>query len=191
MTVITWREYQDFTIETALYRGAGLGGADEVEYCALGLGEESLEIAGPLLNEGPRFDRAAVFEECGDAAYYLAREYAAFGVYPKDIFTEAAVSPGFVRDHYLAFCHEASKAVGTVKKAMRKDGHAGIDALKTDPERRAKFLGYLDLTLAGLARLITSLDGTLAEALEMNRAKLLRRRETGTLHDHPGAGRPR
>jgi hypothetical protein len=183
---ITWREYQDFTISTAMYKGAGSGSADEMEYCGLGMGEESLEIAGPLESFGTaQFDSMKVFDECGDGTYYIAREYAALGVYPKDDIVEASASPGFPIEHYLAYANAASKAVGMVKKAMRKDGHAGVEMLRTDPERRAKFLDALGRMLSALARLVASLEGTLSMVLEMNRSKLLNRRATGTLHERP------
>lgn len=185
-----WRAYQDFTVSTAIYRGAGLGGAEEIAYCGLGLGEEALEIAGTLLDE-PRFDREACFEEIGDATYYIAREYAALGVYPKDFITEASASPGFARDHYLEFCNLASKPVGMVKKAMRKEGHAGVELLKTDPEKRAIFIGALDATLTSLGRFIGSLGGTLPAVLDQNREKVTGRKKNKTLHERTSLGGPR
>lgn len=74
-------EYQDFTLSTAIYNGAGTGNKDELTYLALGLNGEAGECADKIkkyLRDG-NLDIGGLVYELGDVAYYLARLSDALG----------------------------------------------------------------------------------------------------------------
>jgi NTP pyrophosphatase (non-canonical NTP hydrolase) len=78
-------EYQNATVATALYPGAGLGTVDAVVYCALGLGEAG-EVQGKI-KKIIRDDnsvitsqkRGEIAGELGDVLWYAARLAAELG----------------------------------------------------------------------------------------------------------------
>lgn len=68
-------EYQNWTIETAIYPGAGKGGLDELCYLALGLSSEAGEVAGKIkkLQRDGSLDTAGTIHEVADCCWYIAR----------------------------------------------------------------------------------------------------------------------
>jgi len=90
-------EYQDFTMVTALYPGAGEGTVAALAYCGLGLGEAG-EVQGKIkkiirddnsnISEEKKAEIAA---ELGDVLWYLARTAAEIG-YPLENIAEANVA---------------------------------------------------------------------------------------------------
>lgn len=90
-------EYQDFTMNTALYPGAGEGTLDAIAYCALGLGETGevqgkvkkiIRDAGGVISEETK---AAIAAELGDVLWYTARLAAELG-YPLGNIAEANIA---------------------------------------------------------------------------------------------------
>lgn len=80
-------EYQQRTIETAVYPGSGTGGEKELTYLGLGLASEGGEVAGKikkLLRDG-RLDTDALVGEIGDVCWYVARLASALGVTLEDV----------------------------------------------------------------------------------------------------------
>jgi len=80
-------EYQQRTIETAVYPGSGTGGEKELTYLGLGLASEAGEVAGKikkLLRDG-RLDTDALVGEIGDVCWYVARLASALGVTLEDV----------------------------------------------------------------------------------------------------------
>lgn len=77
---LTFDAYQDDTNATAIYPGAGFGGADALAYTALGLSGEAGEIANKvkkiLRDSGGQVSeqvRADLAKEVGDVLWYVAR----------------------------------------------------------------------------------------------------------------------
>lgn len=72
---ITANEYQDFTIKTAIYPGAGLGGIPELTYLALGLNGEAGEVADKIKKfiRDDSLDIGGIIYELGDVCWYVAR----------------------------------------------------------------------------------------------------------------------
>ena len=68
-------EYQDWTVNTAVYPGAGSGNFQEVLYLVLGLASESGEVAGKLkkIIRGDKVEPEAFLSEMSDVLWYLAR----------------------------------------------------------------------------------------------------------------------
>lgn len=75
-------EYADWTINTAVYPGAGSGDIDELTYLSLGLNGEAGEVAElvkKLIRDGVEIGLSDKIEkELGDVLYYLARLCVAF-----------------------------------------------------------------------------------------------------------------
>lgn len=69
------KQYQDWTINTAVYPGAGSGNFQEILYLVLGLASESGEVAGKLkkIVRGDKVDPEAFVSELSDVLWYLAR----------------------------------------------------------------------------------------------------------------------
>jgi NTP pyrophosphatase (non-canonical NTP hydrolase) len=68
-------EYQDWTIQTAIYPEAGTGSNLELYYLALGLTSEAGEVAGKvkkILRDGT-YDPGAIMSELSDVLWYVAR----------------------------------------------------------------------------------------------------------------------
>lgn len=90
-------EYQDFTMNTALYPGAGEGTIEAVAYCGLGLGEAG-EVQGKIKkiirdsnSEITPEIKAAIAAELGDVLWYVARLAAELG-YPLGNIAEANIA---------------------------------------------------------------------------------------------------
>lgn len=69
-------EYQDFTLETAIYPGAGQGTIEALAYTALGLAGEVGEIVNSIkkvIRDGTRESLNGIEYEMGDGLYYFAR----------------------------------------------------------------------------------------------------------------------
>lgn len=82
-------EYQDKTLETAIYPSAGTGADIELFYLAMGLTSEAGEVAGKikkLLRDG-HYDPGNLAYELGDCFWYLARLADAIGYDAEDILT--------------------------------------------------------------------------------------------------------
>ena len=79
--------YQQETISTAIYKGAGTGNDQELVYLALGLNGEAGEVADKIkkyLRDG-KLDVGNIIYELGDVAWYLARMVDAFGYTFEDV----------------------------------------------------------------------------------------------------------
>lgn len=82
-------EYQDKTLDTAIYPMAGTGGDLELYYLAMGLTSEAGEVAGKikkLLRDG-KYDPGNLAYEIGDCIWYCARLADAIGYSMEDIIT--------------------------------------------------------------------------------------------------------
>jgi len=68
-------EYQNKTIETAVYPGAGEHGFQEINYLVHGLTSEAGEVSGKLkkIIRGDSIPPEAFIAEVGDVLWYLAR----------------------------------------------------------------------------------------------------------------------
>jgi NTP pyrophosphatase (non-canonical NTP hydrolase) len=68
-------EYQDWTITTAVYPGAGQGGFREINYLTLGLASEAGEVAGKLkkIIRGDQVAPEDFISEVSDVLWYLTR----------------------------------------------------------------------------------------------------------------------
>jgi NTP pyrophosphatase (non-canonical NTP hydrolase) len=90
-------EYQDFTMATALYPGAGEGTVAAVAYCGLGLGEAG-EVQGKIKkiirddnSEISDEKKEQIAAELGDVLWYVARLAAEIG-YPLANIAEANIA---------------------------------------------------------------------------------------------------
>jgi NTP pyrophosphatase (non-canonical NTP hydrolase) len=81
---VSLRDYQEWTLSTAIYPDAGKGTLPELMYCALGLSGEAGEVANyvkKLQRDGDSAElRAAVAKELGDVMWYAARMASALGI---------------------------------------------------------------------------------------------------------------
>jgi len=79
--------YQDGTLATAVYTGAGTGNDEELVYLGLGLTSEAGEVAGKikkLIRDGT-WDAGGLAYEIGDCLWYCARLADAIGYSLEDI----------------------------------------------------------------------------------------------------------
>lgn len=81
--------YQQWTISTAIYPGAGTGNDAEINYLTLGLNGEAGEVADKIkkYHRDGKLDIGAVIYELGDVCWYVARLADAFGYSFEDILT--------------------------------------------------------------------------------------------------------
>lgn len=74
---ITLKEYQDWTVSTAMYPHAETGNVEELMYLALGLTGEAGEVANKvkkLFRDGENQElRTELAKELGDVMWYMAR----------------------------------------------------------------------------------------------------------------------
>lgn len=74
---ITLKEYQDWTVSTAMYPHAETGNVEELMYLALGLTGEAGEVANKvkkLFRDGESQElRTELAKELGDVMWYMAR----------------------------------------------------------------------------------------------------------------------
>lgn len=81
--------YQDWTISTAIYPGAGTGNDAELTYLALGLNGEAGEVADKIkkhLRDG-KLDIGGIIYELGDVCWYIARLADSLGYDFEDLLT--------------------------------------------------------------------------------------------------------
>jgi len=82
-------KYQEWTMSTAIYPGAGTCGDNELTYLALGLNGEAGEVADKIkkyLRDG-KLDIGGVVYELGDVCWYIARLADALGYDFEDLLT--------------------------------------------------------------------------------------------------------
>lgn len=81
---ITLKEYQDWTVTTAMYPHAETGNVEELMYLALGLVGEAGEVANKvkkLFRDGDNDDlRTELAKELGDVMWYMGRLSSVLGV---------------------------------------------------------------------------------------------------------------
>ena len=80
-------EYQDWTIQTAIYPEVGTGSNLELSYLALGLTSEAGEVAGKvkkILRDGT-YDPGAIMSELSDVLWYIARLADSLGMTMEDL----------------------------------------------------------------------------------------------------------
>lgn len=80
-------DYQNATIETAIYPGAGTGNDLELYYLAMGITSEAGEIAGKVkkLLRDNKLNVGELAYEIGDVCWYVARLADALGYSFEDI----------------------------------------------------------------------------------------------------------
>ena len=80
-------DYQTWTIETAIYPGAGTGNDLELYYLAMGLCSEAGEVAGKVKKQlrDKKLDIGGLAYEISDCAWYIARLADAIGYDFEDI----------------------------------------------------------------------------------------------------------
>jgi NTP pyrophosphatase (non-canonical NTP hydrolase) len=80
-------DYQNATIETAIYPGAGTGNDLELYYLAMGLTSEAGEVAGKVkkLLRDNKLDIGNLIYELGDVCWYVARLADACGYEFEDV----------------------------------------------------------------------------------------------------------
>lgn len=79
--------YQQWTISTAIYPGAGTGNDAELSYLGLGLNGEAGEVADKIkkhLRDG-KLDIGGIVYELGDVCWYIARLAESLGYSLEDI----------------------------------------------------------------------------------------------------------
>jgi len=79
--------YQQWTLSTAIYPGAGTGNDSELSYLALGLNGEAGEVADKIkkhLRDG-KLDIGGIIYELGDVCWYIARLADSLGYSLEDI----------------------------------------------------------------------------------------------------------
>ena len=79
--------YQQWTISTAIYPGAGTGNDAELSYLALGLNGEAGEVADKIkkhLRDG-KLDIGGIVYELGDVCWYVARLAESLGYSLEDV----------------------------------------------------------------------------------------------------------
>lgn len=82
-------DFQEWSIETAIYPGAGSGNDDELYYLTMGLSSEAGEVAGKVkkyLRDG-KLDIGGLAYEIGDCLWYCARLADALGYTMEDLMT--------------------------------------------------------------------------------------------------------
>lgn len=82
-------DYQEWTLTTAIYPGAGTGNDQELSYLALGLNGEAGEVADKIkkhLRDG-KLDIGGIIYELGDVCWYIARLSEALGYELEDVLT--------------------------------------------------------------------------------------------------------
>ena len=69
------KKYQQWTITTAIYPGAGEHGFNEILYLTLGLASEAGEVAGKLkkIIRGDKVEPQAFLSELSDVLWYMVR----------------------------------------------------------------------------------------------------------------------
>lgn len=80
-------EYQNWTIQTAIYPEVGTGSNLELSYLALGLTSEAGEVAGKvkkILRDGT-YDPGAIMSELSDVLWYTARLADSLGMTMEDL----------------------------------------------------------------------------------------------------------
>ena len=79
--------YQQWTISTAIYPGAGTGNDAELSYLGLGLNGEAGEVADKIkkhLRDG-KLDIGGIVYELGDVCWYVARLAESLGYSLEDV----------------------------------------------------------------------------------------------------------
>jgi len=81
--------YQQWTLSTAIYPGAGTGNDSELSYLALGLNGEAGEVADKIkkLLRDNKLDVGGVIYELGDVCWYVASLADSLGYSLEDILT--------------------------------------------------------------------------------------------------------
>lgn len=76
------KEYQEWTLTTAVYPEAGSGSFRELLYLTLGLGNEAGEFQGKVkkMIRGDSVDGEALINELGDTYWYLTRLCTTLGI---------------------------------------------------------------------------------------------------------------
>ena len=169
---LAWNDYMAWTAETAKYPEAGQTTLVALNYAALELASETMELVVVVDDKAPS---AVILDEAGDVAWALAR-----------CFTESALLP--LPSWHLDRCfvqrlvHWAAKAVGKIKTAQRC---GDFDRRLTDPVWRADLAETLTAVLVHLQSFLRSHGLDLETACGRNKAKLLARLAQGTLNERP------
>lgn len=81
--------YQDWTITTAIYPGAGTGNDQELVYLSLGLNGEAGEVADKVKKylRDDKLDIGGIVYELGDVCWYIARLADTLGYEFEDLLT--------------------------------------------------------------------------------------------------------
>lgn len=81
--------YQEWSLSTAIYKGAGTGNDAELTYLALGLNGEAGEVADKIKKHlrDNKLDIGGIIHELGDVCWYIARMADALGYDFEDLLT--------------------------------------------------------------------------------------------------------
>lgn len=172
---ITLKEYQEQTVTTAIYPGAGEGGTEAIVYLALGLSEvgEVFQHLAELARENVPLGEG-FHAELGDLVWYVFQLYNELREAVEEVTTEGSRTDNPY--HGAAdLCIFVSEIQGIVKKALRD--RAGM----IGNEDRVAILAFLDLILVAIARLAEVTGTTLLDIAEKNAKKLADRRARGVL----------
>lgn len=161
-----WSEYQALAMRTA---NDDLPKAERLENAALGLVGESGEIAYLIkkhVHHGHILNRDTVIEECGDLLWYVGQ---ACSVYPnREIKIRMVVESDTLAQAALELNHWTSCAAHTICLYLQIG--------TPQPEILFSYLGY---ALGALAYFLRLLNSSIAEAQEINIAKLRQRYPDG------------
>jgi len=107
------KKYQDWTITTAIYPGAGEYGFNEALYLTLGLASESGEVAGKVkkIIRGDTVEPESLVSEMSDVLWYLTRMCDNLGFNLEDL------------ADYSYKKLESRKATNTIKGSDDKEGN--------------------------------------------------------------------
>lgn len=219
---VAWTDWTAMRRSNPSVAGPDLDLFDRLVIWGFGLGGEMLELLAEIEDPGDPFDRhfpmnwdapiteherfrqrraarEKVVEEAGDCVWYVARIYKDTGnVRERDlrkILAVDLVGPEGTPP-LRTMCRHVGRLVETMKKAFRRNGRRGLEALARPdvsrdplegscgcglPGRREEIGGLLDLALASIEGWLEANGSNLAEVCEANRRKLEKRRAEGTI----------
>jgi hypothetical protein len=164
---MNFQEYAIKARSTAIYPNRG----GNLPYAALGLMEESFE----LFEKIEAGDREGIKKELGDVYWYLVALHDEAKIPIGDVSPSAPTDGIQLRQAGKELIESAAKICGVTKKVIRDDG--GV--VSTEKVKKIELLATRMLVLAN--EIAIEVESTPEEIFEINIAKLLSRKERGTL----------